>query len=301
MRLKALIFLAGLCIGSAMIGCGRSDSNTADDNKPASKAEAAPIPQPPLPTSQPPERIGPTPWEDWMHHSPIRENMRRFWVDMGQIVANSARPELVDGMGVELLDSAAADIERRAERIAGYWKAVRDRASASVLKARAGDWPAAYDDLDEMHHECGNCHHEYWTQAARGYLPETLKGWHENGTPFEYEPWGEQVFSAPPKVRARMDKLRTDMNASFAAIDAKDLTAYDRTVKAIYDTSNKQYKIFNDIALNAAQIQNAANVGDLGGVEKYYNRIATKCITCHAETADGRALNPLPWTAARDE
>ncbi|MHC4839789.1 MAG: hypothetical protein ACYTDT_02370 [Planctomycetota bacterium] len=298
MRTRLLVVLGLLTFVAVAASC-RTEDNANDGGEVAntSKADNSAAHPDPEPDTNP-QRAGPSPWEDWIHHSPIRENMRRFWVDMGLIVANSARPEVAE---MEYLDSAAADIERRAGRIAAFWKAIRDRASASVTKARADDWDGAFKELDELHHECGNCHYEYWSQAARAYIPATLKAWSDNGTPFGNNPWGEQVFTAPPKVRKSMGKLRDDMNASYRAHEAGDLSAFNDNIRAMYEVAKKQFQTFDAIARDARQIQKAATTGDLSSVETHYRNIAARCITCHANTADGRARDPLPWKAARDE
>ncbi len=299
MKPKVLFVLAGMTVLMIVASCRESTNS--------------PQPSSPTNSSQPPtdvqartdkavgeaeKRVGHTPFKDWINHSPFRETMRRFWVDMGLIVANSARPKTAN---VETLDAAAADIERRSRRIADFWKAIRDRAAAGYTKAKANDWDGADLEIDELHHECGNCHYEYWSQAARGYIPRTLNKWQENGTPFGVkEDWGNGVRNAPQFVRDSMNKLAKNMGSSFDAIRAEDIGEFKDTSKVLHNMADKQYKIFDSIARSAKLIQNAADSGDLSRVGEHYNQIAARCITCHAQAAPTTSINPLPYSDARD-
>lgn len=290
MKIKSLIVLGLMATSALVASCVQS----ADSNNAANTGKAGDTATPLAAETE--QRAAPTPFKDWMAPSPFRENMRRFWVDMGLIVANSARPEVAD---MAELESAADDLERRAARFAGYWKDVRDGASASIKSARAENWEGVLADLDKTHHACGSCHFEFWTQAARGYLPATLKGWQDNNTPFGSE-FGKQVFSAPPKVSKSMLKVGNAMVKSYDAYRAQDLSAFSSQIQIVYKMADAQFKQFNSIAINAREIGKAAETGNLTSVKKNYNQIAAMCITCHAKAAPETSLNPLPWTAARD-
>ena len=301
MKTKSLIVLA-LMTTSALIASCRESANTSPlanttemSGPKVDKSTKKPAPEP---TVEPAPRNGPTPFKDWINHSPFRETMRRFWVDMGLIIANSARPETAN---LETLDAAASDVERRSRRLADYWKAIRDHAADGYRKAKIDDWDGANSELEELHHECGNCHYEYWSQAARAYIPRTLKSWQKNDSPFGVkEDWGGQVFSAPKFVGDSMKKLRDNMSDSFFAIGAKDIGEFKDTSKVLHDMADEQYKVFDSIARSAKQIQNAADSRDLSRVGEHYNQIAAQCITCHANAAPTTSINPLPFTDARD-
>lgn len=305
MRVKLLIMLGMCCVAAAVASCPSKPTTNGLSNN----TVEAPIKQPETKTKQPETTIKQTvtaspasnEWDAWINHSPLRDNMRRFWVDMAQIVANSARPELVGKIGMELLESAAEDIARRSGRMRDFWKDIRDHASHAYINAKAGNWDQAEDALDELHHTCGGCHFEYWTQGARAYIPGTLQGWVDNGTPFGEEPWGKQAFIAPEKVRASMRTLQDDMLESLKAVARQDKAALSITAGRLRKMAHEQYQIFSSIARSATQIVTAAENGNLASIEGYYNEIAIKCIDCHAQMGATRGRAPLPWTAARDE
>lgn len=302
MKTKLLIVLALMTTCALIASCRESASNS---NQAGNTVNTA-TPTAKEPTQEPATvpaveaelRNGPTPFKDWINHSPFRETMRRFWVDMGLIIANSARPKTAN---LETLDAAASDIERRSRRLADYWKAIRDHAAEGYRKAKIDDWDGANLELEDLHHECGKCHYDYWSQAARAYIPRTLKSWQENNTPFGVkEDWGDQVFSAPKFVSDSMKKLRDNMSDSFDAIGAKDIGEFKVTSEVLHKMANKQYKIFDSIARSAKLIQNAADSGDLSRVGENYEKIRSICITCHANAAPTTSINPLPFKDARD-
>lgn len=282
--------LGVFALACALIGC-----SAANNSEPLNAAGAAPTANQPSneqPAAQSESPAAAHPFADWTTHSPLKATMRSMWVDCGLIIGNSYHPDVAD---LHMLEDVADDLARRAGGFAGYWQTIRDANRDSATAAKEGNWELATEKNALAHSTCGACHYEYWPWQARGFAPDTLKGWKDSQDVFGDEPWGSQVFSAPAPMRASMQKMAGLMLGAEAAIIDKNEVETLKLTGELHKPSEKQLEIWRGIERRALTIARLAREKKPEEVGEQYKAIAKACNDCHAEASDGRGLNPLPW------
>lgn len=277
--------LGALALACTLIGCNAGVNGPAANDAPVANARVNAEAQPETPAAV-------HPFAEWTAHSPLKASMRSMWIDCGLIIGNSYHPEIAD---LSILQDVAEDLARRAGRFAGYWQTIRDANRDSATAIREGDWGLAAEKNLEAHRACGACHYEYWPWQGRAFTPDTLKGWHDSQDVFGDEPWGEMAPTAPAPVRASMQKLAGLMLGAEAAIAERNEAESLRLTGGLHKPSETQLEIWRGIERRALSIARLAREGKPEEVGEQYRAIAQACNACHAETSDGRGLNPLPW------
>ena len=229
---------------------------------------------------------------DWMRDRPFAHAMRMMWIDTGTIIGNSYYPEYADR---DILRYSADSLAQKAGRFADHFGALRDHNRDSFMAAKNGNWEGAATGNELAHQDCGNCHYEFWPLSARGFVKETMEGWSQNGTVFSDEPWGEQVFTSPASVRLSMVNMRTAMGQANMAIMNEDLDAFRSATERLHKFADKQFKIWDGIKRQAEAIANLARDNKLDEVGGHYIKLTKYCRDCHADSSDGRGLDPLLW------
>lgn len=281
-----LLTLGLLAVLSAIVGCVKQE---APGNQPAivqtnnARTEAKPEPVVPAPNSE---------FESWLDENPFNQSMRLMWIDTSNILGNSYYPDIADR---DSLRYAADSLARRSERFAAHFRAMRDHNRDSYAAAKLGNWDLAAEQYELTHQDCGNCHVEFWTLRARGFASETLQSWKNSNTVFVDVPLVDQEFSSPGSVRLTMVKLRAALDQAGAAVNNKDLDAFRDATAKLHNFANKQLLIWDGITNQAEAIAKLARDNKLDEVGGHYIKLTKYCSDCHADSSDGRGLDPLPW------
>lgn len=298
MRLKIFLstltaLLCGSCLLAAACTAKPSDSNgSAYRAGPVGNEPAGNTPSIEEPDSEPPPKEQVDRWNEWIHESPMRADMRSMWVHAGLITGNG--PD-IQGAELIIVEYAAFAIARRAGRMAEFWKRIKDDNRAAAAAAIRGDWDTAYELIDEVHHTCGDCHREYWAPAPWGMKAETLRRWEQDQSVLRGAPWGEQEFTSPQRYRDFMKRMQKRMSAAYTSIYNEDLDATKTETLALHELVNGHLLFFESVERYATNMAEAAETGDRVAIQSNYNAMRNQCMGCHAAFAQGIAVDPVPW------
>ncbi|MBK8207325.1 MAG: hypothetical protein IPK87_11145 [Planctomycetes bacterium] len=284
----AVLFL--LAFTACVVGCVKA----ADQPEPKGNAiGAAPVQlePPPAPEQPAPAKLD-KPWEEWVQQSVMRQKMRQMWYDCGLIVANSMYPEIAEMFYLEL---SAGDVAQKARSFAERWEKVRDVNRQAATAANNADWRDARAKVNETNMACESCHFEHWSLQTHGVLPETLKGWYENDTVFEDEPWGNMKLNGAPQWVMKMYEMRAAWFRAARGVRRLDKDAVLKGTRVIHDFAEDQARRWRSIEAQANKIADLARARNPSGVEPHYVTLRNQCIDCHKTYAPDRGLDPMPW------
>lgn len=285
----ALLFAA--LSAACVLGCVKA----ADTSQPQGTAVGAATVQPPAPAVKEPAPAKPAldkPWDQWVEQSMMRSKMRQMWYDCGIIVGNSMYPEIAEMFYLEL---AAGDIASKAKGLAERWEKVRGVNRETATAASNADWRLARQKVNETNMACEACHFEHWSLATHGVLPDTLKGWYENDTVFEDEPWGEMKLNGAPAWVMKMYEMRAEWFKVARGVRRLDKDRVLEATRRINDFADDQAKRWRTIETQAGIIFDLARKREPQKVEPHYITIRNQCMDCHKLYAPDRGLDPMPW------
>lgn len=234
--------------------------------------------------------------DEWLRFSPMRVKMRGMWLNCGVIVARTTAP-LIDYDGLE---SAAADIARKAEQFGDMWETVRDHNRNIATHAREGDWFNARYESQRLWTACTDCHVENWSPYTRGFEPESIETWFDKGYATEDAPYAFIRLTAPRAFIIEMFTMVRHLNIGAGDIEAHNTEGVMEATAGIHRLVNAHINHWRAIQRYAENIREAAARTVLTDIHLNYNKMAGHCAGCHAKYVhDGRLpLNPLPFPPA---
>jgi hypothetical protein len=287
--------LLAACILCLAIGCVARDQ----DNGSA-----------PAPANQPNEPE--TPWVDeqgnpvsvdevhramagWLAENPMRSRMRSMWVSSGEIVSVASGAQGV--IDFDTLESNAENIARKAGGFAAMWELIRDANREMAAKAGESEWFEARYQSQRLWKACTDCHVETWSLETRGFMPETIDAWLENGNTVDAAPYGNLRLSSTPQFLQLMFRMVALLDRAVTAIDGNDSRVVLDNARAIHQLVNEQLELWRSVERHARRIAELASRNDTLGVDRQYSRMIANCGECHEKFVQDERLplNPLPW------
>ena len=299
--LPILMLLAcGACVA---LGCvARDTEKGAGNNTPSAEPEPNSAPEPEVESGWQDEQGNPIPVDEvhdqmrqWLAVNPMRVKMRSMWVSCGEI--NSVASGALGIVDFDTLESNAENIARKAKDFGDMWETIRDANRQMATLAKKGDWFEARFQSQRVWKACTDCHVENWSLETRGFMPETIDGWIEQGSSLARVPYGDLRLTSPPEFLRMMFSMVAYLDRAVGGIDGNDSQVVLDNAQSIHEYVNEQVELWRAVERHARKIVETAAKADTLGVDRQYAKMTSNCRTCHEKyvTDDRAPLNPLPW------
>jgi hypothetical protein len=281
----------------AALACWALGCTARSEPRPQPKAANAPParqPEPEAPTPEPEPTLAPHEFEAWLETSPLRTTMRSMWLSAGMISANAGGYRNID---FDALESNAENIARKAGGFATMWETIRDANRQMALKARERDWAAATTQSQRVWKSCTDCHVETWSPHARGFMPESIDGWLENGNAAENVPYSGLNLSSTPEFLAIMFRMVAYLDRSVSGIENNNADEVLKWTQSMDAVVAEQLELWRTVERHARAIADIAAKADTLNVDRQYTKMIKGCADCHEKyvTDERSPKNPLPW------
>jgi hypothetical protein len=224
----------------------------------------------------------------------MKQDMRSMWLSAGLITANAGGYRDTD---FDALESNAENIARKAGKFAGLWELIRDANRQMALKAKEKDWFEARFQSQRVYKACTDCHIDTWSPYTRGFTPESIDGWLENGNAAENVPYSGLNLTSTPEFLQIMFRMIAYLDRSIAGIDNNNEAEVLKWTKSLDEIITEQYELWRTVERQAKLISEIAARTDTLNVDRYYAKMIAACTDCHAKyVKDERTpKNPLAW------
>ena len=240
----SLLIACGVCL---VLGCVKQQG-TPGVNAPAENSPTTPTESEPATNSQT-EQVSPVLADDvqaqladWLAVSPMRTKMLSMWVSCGEV--NSMAGGAFGVIDFDTLETNAGNIARTAKAFAEMWEAVRDANRDMAAEAKAGDWFEARFLSQRVWKSCTDCHVENWSLATRGFLPETIDSWLDDGRSLDQAPYGNLRLSSTPHYLQIMYRMVAYLDRAVGAIENNDAQIVLQSAKAMHEIVNEQVDLW---------------------------------------------------------
>jgi hypothetical protein len=281
-----MLVLPLAAIACWVIGCTRqNESPRVAVERPAARPADKPVPAPEGEAH---------PFDAWLKVSPLRLDMRSMWLSAGLINANAGGFRDTD---FDALESNAENIAQKAGKFARMWEMIRTANREMATKAKASDWFEARFQSQRVYKSCTDCHVDTWSPYTRGFMPESIDGWLENGNASENVKYSGLNLTSTPEFLQIMFRMVAYLDRAIAGIDANNSAEVLRWTKSMEEVVAEQYEWWRTVERSAKQIAEAASRTDTVNVDAQYARMTGACIACHEKYVkdDRQPKNPLPW------
>ncbi|MBZ0135235.1 MAG: hypothetical protein K8I27_02540 [Planctomycetes bacterium] len=236
----------------------------------------------------------------WLAVNPMRIKMRSMWVSCGEINAMASGAHGV--IDFDTLESNAENIARKAKAFGDMWEVIRDANREMATQAKAGDWFESRFQSQRVWSACTDCHVENWSLETRGFLPETIEGWIDDGNSLGDVPYGNLRLSSTPHFLQIMFRMVGFLQRAIGAIDNNDEKVVLTSAQAIHEMANEQLELWRSVERHARKIVETAARNDVLGIDASYGKMTENCRTCHEKYVQDERLplNPLPWKYGND-
>jgi hypothetical protein len=288
MRKTTVLILLSAAIACWAIGCVKQpEPAPVAVNQPA----CAPVVKPEQPAEPAPAEH---PYADWLKISPMRLDMRNMWLSAGLINANAGGYRDTD---FDALESNATNIANKAGKFAGMWEVIRTANRDMATKAREADWFEARFLSQRIFKSCTDCHSDTWSAYTRGFTPESIDGWLENGNASQNVEYSGLNLTSTKQFLEIMFRMVAYLDRSIAGIDNNNLTEVLKWTKSMDEIVTEQYELWRTVERGAKQIAEIASRTDTLNIDRHYAKMIAACVGCHEKYVpdDRRPKNPLPW------
>lgn len=283
----ALLFAGCICL---VIGCVKQDETKSQPMVvlPApTVVEEKPEPEPAKETETTPPH--------WLQVNPMRLKMQSMWVSCGEINAMASGAfGIVD---FDTLETNAGNIARKANEFGDMWEAIRDANREMAARAKTGDWFEARFESQRIWKSCTDCHVENWSLHTRGFLPQTIEGWVENGNPIDGVHYGKLKLTSPLPYRQAMYRMVSLLDRSVDGVESNDSRVVLDHAQSLHEIVNEQLELWQAIERHANKIVETASKADTTGIDSSYAKMTENCVSCHAKYVQDERLplNPMAW------
>lgn len=275
MRLASL--LIAVALACAVAGCVKSNDT----------------PQP-QPSNKPPITWDDQGDRDWRYRSQYKMHMRSMWADCNRIVT-AGRGDAVPTW--HEIRANAADIEKRATLIGGFWRELEQRSAELMECVEDEDRIGASEQFRYMGAACDGCHLSTWSQAYLHVTDGILDGWLQNRI---QHGMAEEVDAVPPPEipnRKVMQEIYKNYNNAELFLERWMVEDLKGSITAMQPEFKKRADRWQTVRQNAATLVELARQRNRDGLKDAYTQMTAACLACHAENAGpGRQiLIPMPW------
>jgi hypothetical protein len=288
MRKTSILVLLFAAIGCWAIGCMQQpDPAPVVANQPVSKPVQKPVADP---ESESAEHR----YAAWLKTSPLRLDMRSMWLSAGLISANAGGFRDTD---FDALESNAENIARKAGKFAAMWEVIRTGNRDMATKAKESDWFEARFKSQRIYKSCVDCHVETYSPYTRGFTPESIDDWFENGNAAEDARYSGLNLTTTDEFLRMMKLVDNYLDRAIGGIDANNLAEVMKWTKSLDELVTEQYELWRTVERNAKLIVEVAARTDTLNVDRHYSKMIRACIDCHEKYVpdEREPKNPLPW------
>ena len=278
--MRKVVLFCALSIFFGALGCG-GGNDAAPDNSAVGVEEIPPS------------------WDDqsnhdWIYRNQYKQHMRHLWLDCNRVVS-AGRGDL-EPTWIEI-SGAAADIQRRAELMGGFWSDILAAGEEIEYCLEDEDRMGASAEFTKLGAACDGCHMATWSPAYLHVTKGTVDRW-LNNLPTAHNV-NETDKNPPPAVPNRevMKKLNFHYQMATMRLEQWQPEDLNKSLAEILPEAKTRAERWKAVADSAKKLVDLANRRKRDGMKEAYGELTQSCLACHGANTGGmrEILIPMTW------